>query len=138
MNSFQRWVAQFGKPEPDPRLTVIPCGLTVIGLALSLAWLARLVPWWTGVLGLLLDCVDGAVARRLRVESNYGSLLDWTVDIVLFAGAIAHVLPPEYAMIALCAAIPMQVWLRVGEVRFCGRALLFLYLLGREAYGAFQ
>lgn len=123
-----------GYIEGRARLMLVPCAVTMLGAALSLAWLARLVPWWIGALGLLCDCLDGPIARKLSVESEYGSLLDWTVDMMLYAGAISRALPSEYAIIVMLAALPVQVAIRIAGGKFCGRALAFGILLACEAF----
>ena len=64
--------------------TTLACGMSSIALAieghLNLAGVLILV-------GYLLDSIDGGVARRLGVSSEFGTQLDSLVDIIIFGGA---------------------------------------------------
>ncbi len=64
--------------------TALACGMSSIALAiegqLNLAGVLILA-------GNLLDSIDGGVARRLGVSSEFGSQLDSLVDIIIFGGA---------------------------------------------------
>ena len=64
--------------------TTLACGMSSIALAiegqLNLAGVLILT-------GNLLDSIDGGVARRLGVSSEFGSNLDSLVDIIIFGGA---------------------------------------------------
>ena len=64
--------------------TTLICGMSSIALAieghLNLAGVLILA-------GYLLDSVDGGVARRLGVSSEFGTQLDSLVDIIIFGGA---------------------------------------------------
>ena len=64
--------------------TTLACGMSSIALAieghLNLAGVLILT-------GNLLDSIDGGVARRLGVSSEFGSQLDSLVDIIIFGGA---------------------------------------------------
>ena len=64
--------------------TTLACGMSSIALAiegqLNLAGVLILA-------GNLLDSIDGGVARRLGVSSEFGSQLDSLVDIIIFGGA---------------------------------------------------
>jgi len=132
MNIKDILLGKAGYFDGRSRMMFLPSAVTMVGAALSLAWLTHLVPWWIGALGLLCDCLDGPIARKLDHTSDFGSLLDWTVDMVLFVAAISTALPSEYAIIMLLAALPVQVGLRLAGVHFCGRALVFGLLFGRE------
>lgn len=136
MSALNRWIAYHAELEAKKRIGLarLPCAITIIGAALSLAWLFHLVPWWIGVIGLLFDVADGFVARKLQVSTDYGSLLDWSVDMLLFAVAISRALPPETAMVVLIGALPIQVGLRAMDLHFCGRALAFAVLFAREVF----
>lgn len=125
---------RWGFDDNRMRRMYIPCAITIIGAALSMAWLMKLVPWWIGALGLVCDCLDGPIARKMDASTVYGSLLDWTVDMLLFAIAISRALPAEYAICVMLAALPVQVGLRSIGVHFCGRALAFGLLFAREAF----
>ena len=85
-----------------------------------------------GFLGLVCDCFDGAIARKLKVATDYGSLLDWSVDMMLCAIAVSRVMPPKLAIFALVAALPAQVALRLTGTHFCGRALVFVAMIAWE------
>ena len=64
--------------------TTLACGMSSIALAieghLNLAGVLILA-------GYLLDSVDGGIARRLGVSSEFGTQLDSLVDIIIFGGA---------------------------------------------------
>jgi CDP-diacylglycerol--serine O-phosphatidyltransferase len=64
--------------------TTLACGMASIALAieghLNLAGVLILA-------GYLLDAIDGGIARRLDVSSEFGAQLDSLVDIIIFGGA---------------------------------------------------
>lgn len=64
--------------------TTLACGMSSIALAieghLDLAGVLILA-------GYLLDAIDGDVARRLDISSEFGTQLDSLVDIIIFGGA---------------------------------------------------
>ena len=105
----------------DMAKRIAPSVVTCLGLTLTLAWLAG-APWWIGVIGLALDSCDGNLARRLRTTSEFGSLLDWTCDVVVSALVLVR-LDLSWLLIAL---VPIQVWARRRYVRVSGRAALTL------------
>lgn len=102
-----------------PFVSVLPNAITFIGHALTLAWLCG-APWPVGLLGLILDAIDGAVARRLKATTEYGSLYDWTVDVTC-----AAVIASRLDIVPLLAIIvPAQAWLRLKGKHTSGRAAL--------------
>ncbi len=96
-----------------------PSLITMLGLGLSLAWVLG-GAWYLGALGLLCDAVDGWSSRRLQAVSDYGSLLDWSVDIIVSALILSrlHLVP------LLVLLIPVQVWLRLQNQHVSGRTML--------------
>ncbi|TXH58025.1 MAG: CDP-alcohol phosphatidyltransferase family protein [Desulfurellales bacterium] len=136
MSAIDGWIEYQTRIAARKRMkwAYIPSAITIIGAALSLAWLLRAVPWWIGAFGLACDVLDGFIARRLQVETEFGSLLDWSVDMTLFALAITRSFSPEIAITIICGALPLQIGLRVMNVHFCGRAIAFAVLFGREAF----
>lgn len=134
MSALDSWIEYQTRIAAQKRMkwAYIPSAITIIGAALSLAWLLRVVPWWIGAFGLACDVLDGFIARHLRVETEFGSLLDWSVDMMLFAVAVTRTFSPEIAMPIICGALPLQIGLRVTDVHFCGRAIAFAVLFGRE------
>ncbi len=125
---------KFGYFAPNARKMLVPCSITIIGAALSLSWVLKLAPWWIGALGLLCDALDGYVARKLDQSTDFGSQLDWQVDMLLYACAMLRAYPPAEAVIAILALLPFQVGLRLAGVHFCGRALAFAALIGAELF----
>ncbi len=134
MSALDGWIEYQTRIAARKRMkwAYIPCVITTIGAALSLAWLIGGLPWWIGAIGLVCDVLDGFVARKLHVETEFGSLFDWSVDMTLFALAITRSFSPETAITIICGALPLQIGLRVMDVHFCGRAIAFAVLFGRE------
>ena len=56
--------------------------LTLAGYGLGLAWCLG-GPTWMGLVSILLDELDGRVARALNQSSERGSALDWGADVTL-------------------------------------------------------
>jgi len=105
----------------------IPSTLTGCGHALSIGYILGFMPLGYGIAGLLLDLADGWVARRLRVESEFGSLYDWVGDVVLYA-IVLH----RLGLVTLVPlALPMQIALRLSGKHTSGRtpATILLMLL---------
>lgn len=78
MNTFRHYLPNL------ITFTTLACGMSAIALAieghLNLAGVLILA-------GYLLDTVDGGIARRLGVSSEFGAQLDSLVDIIIFGGA---------------------------------------------------
>lgn len=74
----------------------LPNAITIAGYASSLAWMAG-APWPFALVGLLADEIDGRVARVTGQTSEYGSHLDWAVDLTLTGMAAARC-----GMVGLC------------------------------------
>ena len=56
--------------------------MTLVGYGCSVYWLMGGSAWFA-VASVLLDELDGLVARHAKQATQYGSLLDWGTDIVL-------------------------------------------------------
>lgn len=84
-------------PEP----ITLPTAVTILGYALSLAWIAG-APWWIGVLGILADEVDGRLARARGETTAYGGELDYAADVTLTGLSAVKLLGP-----AGLAALPL-------------------------------
>jgi len=72
---------------PDPlakprRYENIPNAITIGGYVCQLVWIMG-GPWPLALVGLLADEADGRVARAVDETSDFGSLLDWGVDMTL-------------------------------------------------------
>jgi hypothetical protein len=67
---------------PEPSVANLPNAITLAGYAASVGWLAGGPPW-LAILGMVADEVDGRVARATGTASEFGSLLDWGVDLTL-------------------------------------------------------
>jgi phosphatidylglycerophosphate synthase len=59
-------------------------GITMAGYMLSLAWISG-GPAWMALAGLLADEVDGEIARRTGTVSEFGSVMDFTTDMIMTA-----------------------------------------------------
>lgn len=81
--------------------------------------------WACGLFGLLLDCADGFVARRLKATSEFGSLYDWAIDLSTMVLLLFRLHVPWLAIFA----VPAAVWLRTAKVHVSGRAALTLIAL---------
>ena len=120
-------------PERRGALRHLPNAIT-IGRLLStpvLAWLAwnRLEEPFAGLLlvALVSDLVDGWLARRLRLESTNGALLDSVADMALMSVILFAIWPlhpavyrdhgwPMAAVIALIALGHLAALLRFGRL----------------------
>ncbi len=104
----------------------LPNQLTISRLVLTLLFVLSLsIPWaWSSTVGLaifvaasLTDYLDGELARRWKLESNFGRLMDPLADKVMMAAALiclvdARVLP-AWAAIAIIAREFMITGLRL-------------------------
>lgn len=109
--------------------------LALVPVVLALALLG--LPFWTGVVllaGALTDVLDGAVARRWKIVTPYGSRLDSIADTLLevSAGAAFIILRPDIFtahQLILGAWIAIEVsWMILGYIKFKRVANLHLYL----------
>jgi CDP-diacylglycerol--serine O-phosphatidyltransferase len=115
--------------------TSLLCGISAIGLAIEgqegLAGTLLLV-------GYLLDALDGELARRFKVTSEFGLQLDSIVDIVIF-GAGGAVLVAQHVRSSPVGGVP--VWIMAGVYVVAGayRLARFNLMAGggkpRETYG---
>lgn len=91
-------------------LATLPNAVTLAGYASGLVWLAGGSPWFA--LGsMLADEIDGDMARRGGAPSDYGSLLDWAVDLGLTTAVIVK-LGGMYILLAP-AILAFQCYLRL-------------------------
>lgn len=100
-------------------LCIAPSCISVFGHGLTLMWLLG-SSWTCGLLGLLCDCADGFVARRLKAESEFGSLYDWTIDVTVLVLLLFRLHVPWLVILA----VPFAVYLRTLKVHASGRAAL--------------
>ena len=77
--STSEMLAKFVPPVPNTGDV-----LTLAGYGLGLAW-ALGGPTWMGLASIVLDELDGRVARALNQTSERGSSLDWGADVTLTA-----------------------------------------------------
>jgi phosphatidylglycerophosphate synthase len=59
-------------------------GITLAGYIFSLAWIAG-GPAWMALAGLVADEIDGTIARRTGTVSEFGSVMDFTTDMIMTA-----------------------------------------------------
>ena len=116
--------------ESNERIN-IPNAITLGGYASSLWWLAGGSPWFA-VASIAADEADGRVARATGESTEYGSHLDWGVDMAL-AGAIAvKVGLGGMGLVVLPIMMAVQVAMRErGETPpvGSGRAAMTVYAL---------
>lgn len=117
-----------GSAEPRPPIANVPNAITIAGYMATLAWLAGAHPGFA-VAGIVADEIDGRAARKLGQTSEFGSLLDWGVDLTLTG------LTAQRAGLAwtLPVVTPAQVYLRergqrpaVGSARAAFTAIALL------------
>lgn len=131
---------------------ILPSAITLAGLLCGVMGVAlgcRAGFWWLTA-SLLLDGVDGWVARRLKAESRLGSIFDRHTDMALafaliwrtltfdptFATA-AHtrIVGLTFAALATTLLVMFQALADYEGIRFSGRTLTFV-LLG-AAFGPY-
>ena len=69
-------------PTVAPSRVNLPNGMTLVGYGCAVYWLMGGSPWFA-VASVLLDELDGLVARQTGQQTQYGGLLDWGVDLTL-------------------------------------------------------
>lgn len=103
--------------------SVFACGVTLCGLGLGLFGVVTRNPWLLGA-SLLLDAVDGAVARALHACSVFGSFLDWTTDCFL----CSYALTVAGLVWLVPFAVAWQAFARSRDLHVSGRLLAFVVL----------
>jgi phosphatidylglycerophosphate synthase len=81
------------------RLAVVPSFISALRLPIAAGFFAVDALVWRGILlfiGALTDVLDGWLARRLKVESETGALLDPLFDKLFVTVALAAFLPGPY------------------------------------------
>lgn len=79
------------------------------------------------LLSLIIDVIDGILARRLNASSNFGAILDWTVDTALsymIAYRCAGIGYPIVAVAACSVLMVIQTLAKYTNARFSGRSLV--------------
>lgn len=71
----------------------LPNALTLASLALGVWWIND-GPDWAAIASIVLDELDGRVARATGQTSNFGSTYDWGADVVLTALSLYKVGAP--------------------------------------------
>lgn len=101
-------------PQAVPTATAVvqsrmnlPNAMTLIGYGCSIYWLMGGSSWFA-IASIMLDELDGLIARHAQQTTTYGSLLDWGTDIVL-TGLVGNRLGILPAIPFITAA---QVYLR--------------------------
>jgi phosphatidylglycerophosphate synthase len=128
-----------------PRLAVlaIPSFVTGIGFALRALALVGLLSPLVGLVGLLCDALDGALARRLGAETRFGAALDWHADCacaVLAAVVLTSRAAPSVAAVVVVAVVGALVLVwgtnHPRGVRVSGSAPLVVLALGALWWGS--
>lgn len=119
--------------EPDGDPVNVANTITLVGYGLGLWWVAG-GPAWSAVASILLDEVDGVVARERGETTQFGSTLDWGSDIILTALTLRRLRAPLWMIPTATLA---QVYLRnegfrppLGSLR----AGLMLFGVIKEGY----
>lgn len=110
-------------PLPDGRWGTVPSSVTLLGGCITVYGLSAKAPWAL-VVGILCDVLDGWLARRLKVESDVGARLDWSLDVMLMGGMVA-MLDPLYLLNGI-GIVAMALFL---GIRASGRALASALLI---------
>lgn len=111
-------------------IATLPNAITLAGFGATCHWLAGGDPAWA-VAGLVADEVDGRLARATGTASEFGSLLDWSTDVV----ASALILDRRGELWAAPLVVGAQVALRASGWRpplGSARALLTLWTIYEE------
>lgn len=125
-----------GKDEGSP--INLPNAMTLAGIVCSTIWLAGGSGWFA-LAGLLLDELDGRVARATGQTTALGSQLDWAGDVALNAAVLAKLgAPYVYALPPIVvgqAALREEGWRPpVGSAR----ALVTLFALWKAKFFRFR
>lgn len=114
-------------PEPLGELVNLPNAVTLAGLACTLGWIAG-GPAWLAIAGLVADELDGRLARARNEQTRFGSLFDWTADVVSSSLILVRLGRPAMIVPTLLG----QIYLRESAWRppiGSARAGLTLYAL---------
>ncbi len=91
----------------DKEIINVPNAVSLAGYASTIAWLMGAHPAFA-IAGIVADEIDGPIARSRGETTDYGSLLDWGIDLTL-TGAVAV----KVGLTPLLLAItPLQIWMR--------------------------
>lgn len=125
-------------PSPVPTLADL---VTATGYGLGLWW-AFGGPTWAGVTSIVLDELDGPIARAMGQTSERGSALDWGADVSLTAVSALRLGQATGKPVAALGAAPVLLY---GQAHLRGqgyrpplgsaRAVLMLATMAVEAYG---
>lgn len=120
--------------EPRVDLFTIPNLLTFGGIVSSTAWLLGGSGWWA-ILGLVLDEIDGRVARALNQTSEFGSKFDWAGDVAINAATMVQLGGSAAALMP--AVLTAQAALREKGIRpsfGSARMITTLLLLRKQGF----
>lgn len=104
----------------------LPNALTLASLALGVWWVAD-GPDWAAVASVILDELDGRIARATGQTSEFGSTYDWATDVLLTALSLQKVGAPWQAIPVVATG---QVVLREEGYRppfLSARGVVMLY-----------
>jgi phosphatidylglycerophosphate synthase len=95
----------------DKEIINVPNAISIAGYASTIAWLMGASPLFA-VAGIAADELDGPIARSRGETTDYGSLLDWGIDLTLTGAVALKVgLAPWLLLIT-----PVQIWMRQNEM----------------------
>lgn len=108
-------------------LRIAICGLTYMGFAVGCVAVMLIpsvscIPWL--IASLAIDAVDGAIARYTGCSSEFGAILDWTVDSALSYMIAYRVASMEPLLaVSICAILVIvQTVARYRCIRMSGRS----------------
>ena len=81
------WFRQLPNAITMARIALVPIVLWLL-LAYWGSWMGRLVALAVFVLAAATDGLDGGLARKFKIESNFGKLVDPIADKFLLSGAL--------------------------------------------------
>jgi phosphatidylglycerophosphate synthase len=90
----------------------LPNGITLAGFALGVWWCTG-GPAWAALASIIMDELDGHIARARGEATQYGSLLDWGSDLTLTGMSLVKLGAPW----AIPFVTASQVALRNGGYR---------------------
>src|SRR5207247_8803408 len=98
------------------RITLSRLGLTVVFVAaLNSSWqYARTCALLIFLIAGLTDFIDGEIARRYGVSTNFGKLMDPLVDKIMMAAAVISLVPLKAVLALAATTVGTRDWLISG------------------------
>lgn len=93
-------------PSPAPTFADL---VTLTGYGLGLWWAVG-GPTWAGISSIVLDELDGRIARAMNQTSERGSALDWGTDVTLTGVTALRLGSSSGQMIPALALAPLALY----------------------------